>query len=146
MTTVPETQTGQTFYRNFILFCLNVIICCTTFRDVIFRGTRHGVHKSWSKHEVTFFQWLPEKMCRIYSVSEKNWFPSRFLKLFPNGLEFLSKILHAYCMFISTPNYKNLFIDFNTQYQLKFCLKIISRWWKNFRKLQGDKNSFWLTL
>jgi len=47
--------------------------------------------------------------------------PSCFLKFFPNGWEFLSKILHAYCMFISMANYKILFNFFLSLTLTKLC-------------------------
>ena len=137
MTTVPETQTGQTFYRNFILFCLNVIICCTTFRDVIFRGTRHGVHKSWSKHEVTFFQWLPEKMCRIYSVSEKNWFPSRFLKLFSQRLRIFKQKFTCLLYVHIYAKYQKFIHRFQHTVRTKILFKNYQPLVKKFQKTLG---------
>jgi len=47
---------------------------------------------------------------RDIQCESKKFIPLRFsTKHFPNGWELLSKILHAYCMFISTTNYKILF-------------------------------------
>ena len=44
-----------------------------------------------------------------YSVSQKNPPPKIFWHFFPNGWEFLTQILHAYCMFPFTLDYKFLF-------------------------------------
>ena len=61
---------------------------------------------------------LRNKTCKIRggwsTVWVKKFYPLRLSKKnFPNGWECLSKILHGYCMFISTPYYKILFSKFD---------------------------------
>jgi len=66
------------------------------------------------------------KNLEMYSVSQKNP-PSDFRTFSPNGWEFLVQILHAYCTFQSTLDYKFLF----SYVQLWWSYAVIQRLWSH---------------
>jgi len=75
--------------------------------------------------------------CEIQCV--KTFCPLRFSKkIFPNGWELLSKILHGYYMFISMPNYKIVF-NYIKIWQSYAILSATSQWIFTFHDASSMK-------
>ena len=78
--------------------------------------------KPWSQIKTDIPWFIHRRVNCVYKVwVQKIYPPSKvFWQFFSNDWEFLNKMLHAYCLFISMQNYKTL-LNYFTQTLAKIC-------------------------